>query len=73
MTEDGREMPSPEPASDAATLERVLLFLRKNNYAIGPAPIRVGSIVVHVVDLNQSKGSELADLGAWAAAGHVDR
>lgn len=70
---DGRDLPPPEPSSDLATLERMLLFLRRNNYRIMPGPVRVGSITVAIEDLSTSKGSELADLGAWAAAGVMDQ
>lgn len=65
---DGQEIPPPEPGSDAAVLERLLLFFRRNHFGIGPL-VKVGSITVQVVDLDQAKPDVVQDLGAWATMG----
>jgi hypothetical protein len=68
---DGREIPPPEPGSDLAVLERLMLFGRREHFGIGPL-VKVGSITVQIVDLDQPKRDTAQDLGAWATMGGYD-
>lgn len=66
---DGREIPPPEPTSDMATFERLVLFCRRNNIQLAGC-VKVGSIMIQsVTDLVLPGAKPIIDPGAWQAAG----
>lgn len=67
---DGRDIPPPEPTSDLAAFERLVMFCRRNHIRIGNAPVRIGSIIVQIEDLDLPKGNSIVEPGPWIAAGY---
>jgi hypothetical protein len=64
---DGRDIPPPEPTSDLAAFERIVMFCRRNHIRIVPTvPMRIGNIVVAVedMDLPRPVGAPDSDLAA---------
>lgn len=59
---DGREIPAPEPTSDLANLERWVMFCRRNHIRImSNVPMRFGSIVVAIEDMDLPRPAGLPD------------
>lgn len=68
---DGREIPPPEPTSDGAAFERLILFCRRNHIQITGC-VKVGSITVQsVTDMDLPGAKPVVEPGPWAAAGWV--